>query len=351
MRSNNYTQVRFPSLSIRILRDVLEEAGLDSMRAFRSAGIDPATADEAGSVVTGSQELAFQKKFAELTRGRPELWVQAGRRYSFATFGVHGLAVATSPTLQDWVAVTGLMELNYSLADYSALEDADGHVVGLRFVYDGLDAELVGFSVHRDVVAILRCVSALTGQAVPPLTRVRLPVSEVSEEIIAMSPVPIELSAPEGTLEWSRETATHLLPMGDPFQHATYVREAQALLRRFGLEEDWPRQVINAMTASGEFGAGLGEIASALHVSPRTLQRKLSAEGHSFRDLRDTARFESAARLLVTTNLSIGEISHRVGYEGSANFTVAFRRWSGLSPSAYRASPSAADPAAGLFAR
>lgn len=72
-------------------------------------------------------------------------------------------------------------------------------------------------------------------------------------------------------------------------------------------------------------------------TSVRSLQRQLTREGTSWRDVLTKARFDHAARLLRETECPILEISMDLGYSDPSHFARAFRGLTGVSPSAYRA--------------
>jgi AraC-like DNA-binding protein len=76
--------------------------------------------------------------------------------------------------------------------------------------------------------------------------------------------------------------------------------------------------------------------AASLDTSVRTLQRELNREGTSFRDLANTLRAKRAMELLRETRLSVTKMSAALGYSTPANFARAFRKTTGLSPSAFR---------------
>jgi len=82
--------------------------------------------------------------------------------------------------------------------------------------------------------------------------------------------------------------------------------------------------------------AGIESVASALHASPRTLQRRLEAEGTRYSEVLDRARATLARKLLRESTLPIAEIAARVGFSDVAPFTRAFRRWTGTPPGAFR---------------
>ena len=71
-------------------------------------------------------------------------------------------------------------------------------------------------------------------------------------------------------------------------------------------------------------------------MSERSLRRKLSQDGTSFRKLLDDVKSEKAVQLLLETRLTIEAIAQELGYAESAAFVHAFRRWKGDSPAQYR---------------
>ncbi|WP_336492588.1 AraC family transcriptional regulator, partial [Methylobacterium nigriterrae] len=71
-------------------------------------------------------------------------------------------------------------------------------------------------------------------------------------------------------------------------------------------------------------------------VTPRTLTRRLRAEGTSFRRLANEAQFRVARQLLADTGMSMAQISAALDFSEPAAFTHAFRRWAGMAPSAWR---------------
>ena len=94
------------------------------------------------------------------------------------------------------------------------------------------------------------------------------------------------------------------------------------------------RRVVDLCVIAGR--AELPEVAAVFGLSPRSFQRQLSATGLRFRSLVNESRHTYAAKLLRDSTLKISEIAARLGYSQSADFTRAFRKQTGLTPSHYR---------------
>ena len=107
-------------------------------------------------------------------------------------------------------------------------------------------------------------------------------------------------------------------------------------LEQLGLAGDFVKQVQALLTARSEGYPDLNAVADALHMSTRSLKRKLKQHERSFRELLDAVRYRDSVQLLKGSELSIERIAGRLGYSDPANFTRAFRKWAGVSPSEYR---------------
>jgi len=78
------------------------------------------------------------------------------------------------------------------------------------------------------------------------------------------------------------------------------------------------------------------DIADVLHVSSRTLQRRLQDEGSSFQRVLDQARHELARHYLNNSFLELNEAAYLLGFEDGNSFVRAFRTWEGVPPARWR---------------
>lgn len=80
----------------------------------------------------------------------------------------------------------------------------------------------------------------------------------------------------------------------------------------------------------------VGEVARRMGMSERTLQRRITDEGRSFRDLLAEARRELGHHLLGDETLELDEIAFLLGYQDATSFHRAFRAWEGVTPGQWR---------------
>jgi AraC-like DNA-binding protein len=95
-------------------------------------------------------------------------------------------------------------------------------------------------------------------------------------------------------------------------------------------------EVQNAIASAPLEGGSAAHVAYALHVSVRTLQRKLVAAGTTFREVSETVRGQIAEEYLTDPTVAIAEVALLLGFSDQSSFNRAFRRWTGMSPGRWR---------------
>ncbi len=131
------------------------------------------------------------------------------------------------------------------------------------------------------------------------------------------------------------------LPMrgGDPRMLATIEPMAEAALRAQPTLNDFAARVAGHLRSRLPEGASMEEVARALHMSERTLQRRLEQEGTRFSDVLDGVR-ESLARQWVSDRaLTLADVTYRLGFSDLPTFSRAFKRWTGKPPGTFRREP------------
>ncbi|GHD27848.1 AraC family transcriptional regulator [Halioglobus pacificus] len=101
-------------------------------------------------------------------------------------------------------------------------------------------------------------------------------------------------------------------------------------------QDSWTQQVRDRVRHNLVHMPELANVAADLDVHPQTLRRRLTAEGTTFKDIKNQLRRDTALYFLGKKSLSIEEIAHRAGFSESSAFIRAFKGWTGVTPYSYR---------------
>lgn len=148
--------------------------------------------------------------------------------------------------------------------------------------------------------------------------------------------VPVTFGAPVDEVVFPAATLALPLPDANAAMCAFFARHVQEKLDALAPVSGVCEQV-KAFIADHlpENDLGLDAMAARLGMSPRTLQRRLRAEGASLHGLVEQVRRERAIAFL-GTSMASGEIAYLLGYSEPSAFHRAFKRWTGATPEAFR---------------
>ena len=326
-----------PALSVRLMCGVLSDYGIDAEPLLREVRVPSDVLVVPARRIGWSQEVAFQRGFAELTMDQPQIWVETGRRYSYPVFDEIGLAMLVAPTLRHLQEISTTIDTFYSVGAYKVIDLDDGGT-GLEMrmppeVEPGSAHFL--FSVYRDVATMAACLDDLW-QSRFPFDRIELPLRSVPVELEGIAAGRMVPGADALRWIWSSDLSDVQLPRSNPMLYELFADRARTSDAWVPASLRLDDRVSDILSRPGNAGMSLQRVAAELAMSARTLQRRLDECQASFRDLQSAARLREACRLLPDTDLSIAEIAERLGYFEVASFSNAFRRWTGKSPSRFR---------------
>lgn len=123
------------------------------------------------------------------------------------------------------------------------------------------------------------------------------------------------------------------LPHSDPSMRNLLDRQARAMLLALPDSDSFDRALQQAMVRlMPEATVTLPRLAAELHMSVRTLQRRLAERRLTWRELLDRTREQLARHYLADPSLTLGDIALLLGFSEHSAFSRAYRRWTGTSP-------------------
>jgi AraC-like DNA-binding protein len=314
---------------------LVEMHGIDAQALVREAGIDFATLRDPNARIPSSTGDAVVARAAALIAD-PAFALRAARCWHPSNLGALGHAWLASSTLR-----TGLQRLeryNRVLGEKAQIRVADARD-GLRFTYD-----------HRRRDPVLRAIGTdFTLSLVLDMCRMNYGATLRPVEVRLSRPRPaniepyrhfygcqIHFEADEDSFLLTPRVADEPLSTANRQLAGTLdnILAAQlAALNKDNVPARCKSSVLEQLT-SGEMSEG--DMARQLHMSRRTLQRKLAESNTTYQKLVDDTRRDLALRYLEDAGKSITDVTFLLGFSGQSAFTRAFRRWTGMSPTTYR---------------
>ena len=186
------------------------------------------------------------------------------------------------------------------------------------------------------VVGIWQIGNALTGKSLTGDADFVYAEPSYFSRFAAFVPGQVRFSQPANRIVFDRAILDLPIVMADPIAQKVAQKQCEQALDALGQEGQFASRVRALVRSDGGDFRPVGEVAKLLHVSERTLKRHLAALGTSYTEILDDHRRDEALLLMEGADVSIDEVALRLGYSDAANFTRAFRRWTGKSPRAHR---------------
>lgn len=265
----------------------------------------------------------------------PDIALRTGLRALPAMHGPMGMAAMASATLRDAMALFARFN-NTRTRVFSTRLEEDTETITLRLDFAYPQDYAVRFLTESALASAFACHVVLRGQAIEHgAVHFNYPPPEHAALFHnAFNGIEVIFDAPAVALTLPVRYGDEPVPSHDRELLWMAVQQCEArqeTLRRHGTFSD---QVLALLHDNAE--PSLNNVAGALHVSPRTLIRRLKHEGVRFQALRDQTLARRAAQLLALPHYTVAAVAEDLGYTDVASFRRAFRRWFGTSPSQFR---------------
>jgi len=329
------TDIGVPGIYLYLLAEVLNRRGCDGNALLRLLGLNPERLGAQDVRVPQTRAAEFVRRAMHVT-GEPGLGLMIASELRMSLHGALGVAVMSSPTLDDALDLgSRFMQLRLPLVRMARYQEG-GRAV-LRFRTDDETGPLNGFVMDAITVGLVQMGEQLLGGE---LTGVEIwrrgPRPRYYERYGAQLPAPVRFDMPDDAIRFPARWLSAPIRFSDELAARLSRKQCEQALRQLRADVSMATRVRRVIETSHPFPCSLGRVAEALCLSQRTLKRRLKEEETCYQAQVDRVRLQRAHALLRSTELPMNQVAEALGYADAANFTRAFRRWVGCSPSQYR---------------
>ena len=318
-----------------LVAKALEADGHDSEDLFRRAGLDPARLRDADARYPVDGMCRLWRLAVQVT-GDPYFGLKVAGFWHPATMHALGYSWMASDSLRD--ALTRMARYGRLVTTVAemTLEEFDDHfafrirplIARSKVPNEAMDAGLATF--------VSMCRTSYGDDFNPLRVAAQRPAFDDPAPYIEYFHAPVEFSAPDNILYFSKQSLEAHLLTANPRLARVNDRVVTQYLAQFDKGSTAMRVRAKLIDLLSAGNVTQKDVADSLHMSLRTLQRKLSEEKTSYKELLDETRRELANQYLRQACLSVSEVTYLLGFSEPSNFARAFKRWTGRTPSEFR---------------
>ena len=316
--------------------EALELEGLDCQALFSELGLDYSALNDPDARFAQDGMTRLWQRAVEMT-GNPSIGLNLAKVMRPGAMHVVGYALMSSCTLRD--SFQRLVRYQRIIAEGADLQfGSTDRGALLTLAVHGDQLPPARQSADGSLASTLAFCRWLTGKPLVPLeVYLQGPPPVDVEPYQAVFQAPLRFNADCNGMLMRHIDMDIPLPTANAELAQVHDRFAGEYLARFSDSRvtHRARQVICRLLPQGE--PRRETVAQSLHLSERTLQRRLDEEGTSFQQLLDDTRRALAEQYLARADLALLEVAYLLGFADPSNFFRAFRRWFAMTPGEYRA--------------
>jgi len=324
-----------PAIYPRTYLHVARERGGNPAAIVRQAGLDQSLID--GHVDIRISQLGSLVMAILAAVGDHGLGVDVGWNLPPTAFGSFGYALLCSASMRDVLDLTRrYWHLVQRATDLVVVERADVCIAELTVAIP-VPAVLRPLVLETAFTSLYRGFLLLTGEPFEGLEIWFDFGAPEHADTVRRTLGNVRYAMPANQFRFPRRLLKTRLPMHNPVALRFALEQIEREEALLGPEPArLASRVRDAMVFHTDGYPTLADIAQQLNMTARTLRRRLGREGTGYRHLLEQARRRDALRLLDDHALAIHRVAELLGYRDPANFTRAFRQWTGQTPSQYR---------------
>ncbi len=334
-KNRPYRVVRHLVFGLNPLIGLLKENNIQLSPLFTDAKIPIEQLPNPRYQLTPQQELRFTELALDAL-ATPGIGLTLGQRYHLSSYGMLGLAAMTSSNLQEaFKIIFKYIQMTWTYMHFSLEQDDGLAIFSMEKNYDMGNCHR--YMVDRDMVATYVFACEVLGEKLPlEYVSLTLNESENAAQYEQIFNCPVTFNQDTNKICFDKNYLQQPLAQSAIETSAVYEEQCQKVCSYLDVEGSFTERVRFQLIQTSEQISHLETLAQRMFTTRRNIQRKLAAEGTTFKELIEDIRKAQALEHLNQGDLSIEEIAEKLGYSDAASFSHAFKRWTGYPPGAKR---------------
>ena len=268
--------------------------------------------------------------------GNPALAIQLGKSLDVTEYGTYGFCIMSCVNMG--TALELFLRYGQTFIDHaywSRIESEDGVIIRLhQDTCNDHQQRLVTELVFSQLDANVRLLVAQPHEGITVHFNYPRPTHVAAYK--DLWPIPMAFDQEYNQIFIPKRWLNQRIRTGNPETNVLFTQQCEEILQGMSDVREVTAAVRRILVQSAGNFLNIKEVSEQLHITERTLRRRLSAEGTDFRTIFDNIRNTLAQNYLSNTSLSVVDIAYLLNYGEATNFHRAFQRWNGITPNEYR---------------
>lgn len=335
IKSKGNLSVFRPINNVAVFVRAARQFGIDPRQILAGSGIKMWELDEPLRIITTAQEIMVGRKLAQLAPA-PLIGLDLGPHHHLFSKGKLGMAAMCCETAFEALhLMLTYIDLASTYFQYDLTAEGKNGSVRLKELVNIEDFRRYIF--ETEIVSLHTiCAMILDDVHVFDEIHIAYPAPDYAARYQEIFHCPVVFNAPGHLILFDAALLERPLKHANPLTKKILEQECRQLCERLNESTSLRDKIRHELLfTEGDFPT-LDQLAQRINMPERTIRRKLTIEGTSYKDILSDIRKQKALELIAAGDLSMEKIAEKLGYSEVAGFYHAFKTWTGTSPANYR---------------
>ncbi|WNC68847.1 AraC family transcriptional regulator ligand-binding domain-containing protein [Thalassotalea nanhaiensis] len=325
----------------QLVKALTEQQHVDIDILLATTGLTAKQLRDPGLRISIEQEEQIYGQIAKYNSD-PYLAIEQGKSLGVNHYGVLGQAMLGANTFREALLLmqkySSIISWQLSMQlKYETYQGQDVLTIGLQT--GAGDDRSVAFELENTIASIHTLLNQIVVAPVN-FSAIELSTGQYADDLKPYQDLfncPITFNAPATKMIIKRSLLRKRLPYAAPELSELRIQLCQKTLDSYSQQHGLVNALLTFISGYEQGIPTLKQSAEQFHRSERTMRRQLSELNTSYQQLIDQYRFDQAKQYLTNSTYTTETMAQLLGYSDSRSFRTAFKRWSGKTPSEYRA--------------